>query len=184
MNILYETDRLFVRRFVPEDVEGIYELDSNPEVHTYLGNNPISTMEQAEKTIEVLLKQCDEFGVARLAIIEKDSNEFIGWCGIKSEHQLRADIGLSYYDLGYRLKQNFWGKGIATETALFSLDYGFNTLGLEKICGCADEDHAVSNHILQKIGLIQKEPFTYEGTPCNWYELTKEEFLNRSRPVL
>ena len=38
-----ETERLILRPVVDADVDGMFELDSNPEVHKYLGNNPITT---------------------------------------------------------------------------------------------------------------------------------------------
>ena len=40
-----ETKNLILREFRDTDVEGIFKLDSNREVHKYLGNNPIKTME-------------------------------------------------------------------------------------------------------------------------------------------
>ena len=41
MNIKIETERFYLREVIPSDENGIFELDSNPAVHTYLGNNPI-----------------------------------------------------------------------------------------------------------------------------------------------
>ena len=66
------------------------------------------------------MEQKAKNGMARLAIIEKETQEFIGWTGIKFEENLRFE---NYYDLGYRLKKKFWGKGIASETAKLSLKH-------------------------------------------------------------
>jgi len=46
MTIFAETERLILREILPEDVDGLFELDSDPEVHRYLGNNPIQKREQ------------------------------------------------------------------------------------------------------------------------------------------
>jgi len=57
MKILIETERLLLRQMIPEDVNGMYELDSNPAVQTYLGNKPITTEKQAQNIINHIRKQ-------------------------------------------------------------------------------------------------------------------------------
>jgi ribosomal-protein-alanine N-acetyltransferase len=104
-----------------------------------------------------------------LAIIKKDTGEFVGWSGLKFEREVREEF--DYYDLGYRLKEKFWGHGYATEAAIASLDYGFNNLKLKEICAAAYTKHTVSNIILKKIGLKPSGTFTFDNELCNWYVL-------------
>jgi len=177
MNIHIETDRLIIRDFVKENVQGIFELDSNPAVHTFLGNKPIHTMEQAEQIVDYIMGQYETYGMGRWAIIDKENGEFVGWTGLKYEDKVRKEF--NYYDIGYRLKENYWGKGIATETAIASLKYGFETMNLSEIGGAADVNHAASNKILRKIGLQFVDTFEYEGAAHNWYNLTKSSYLEK-----
>ena len=172
MNILFETERCIIRELEETDIEGMFTLDSNPEVHRFLGNTPIKTKEEALKMIRHVRQQYIDNGIGRLAIIEKTSGAFMGWTGLKLEKGVRADR--EYYDLGYRLLQKYWGKGIATETAIASLQYGFETLQLEEINAAADVDHIASNSILKKVGMQFVETFLFEGTPHNWYSIKKE----------
>lgn len=160
------TQRLILRPFTLQDEEGIYVMDSDPEVHRYLGNNPISQREQARKTVQTVLDQYEEVGIGRLVIEEKKTGEFIGWAGIKYERQLRE---FPYYDLGYRLRRDYWGQGIGFEAALASMDFGFRELKLPEICAAAHVDNAASNRIIQKSGLQFREQFTHEGDLINWY---------------
>lgn len=108
----FETERSYARRFTFRDVNHIFDLDSDPEVHRFLGNNPIKTIAQAEEVIDKILNQYREVGFGRLALILKDTGEFIGWSGIKLE---KGFLEEPYYDMGYRLKRAFWGMGYATE---------------------------------------------------------------------
>ena len=73
----------------------------------------------------------------------------------------------------------FWGQGIATVTALESLRYGFEHMDLDEICGAAEVEHIVSNHILQKIGLTYVEQFVFEGILANFYRMTKSDWLEK-----
>jgi RimJ/RimL family protein N-acetyltransferase len=162
-----ETKRLVLRPITEEDTKDFFEMDANPKVHKYLGNKPVLSIEQSEAMIKNIIQQYHTNGLGRLAIISKDSNEFLGWSGLKYEENLRSEF--NYYDLGYRLKEQHWGKGYATEAAIASLDYGFNKLNLDKICAAADLNNIASNYILKKIGMKPSGQFTYENAVCNWY---------------
>lgn len=174
-----ETDRLFMRELIPEDAEGIFELDSDPEVHLYLGNNPIKTIEQAAEVIQFIRQQYADNGIGRWAVIEKTTNTFIGWGGLKL---MKDTINghTNYYDLGYRFMKKYWGKGYATETAIASLHYGFNELKLPEIFAMADKQNAGSNAVLVKAGLKFVELFYDDGIPHNWYKITQEEWDNKT----
>jgi hypothetical protein len=40
VKIFAETERLILREILPTDIDGLFELDFDPEVHKYLGNKP------------------------------------------------------------------------------------------------------------------------------------------------
>lgn len=169
MEILFETERFYLRKICLDDVQDFFELDSDPDVHKYLGKKPVKTIEQSAEMIQDVLKQYQEYGIGRSAIIDKKSNAFIGWSGIKYETKVRTDY--AYYDIGYRLKKAFWGQGIVTETGVASLKYGFEVLKLDKICGGAHVENIASNRILQKLGMTRTETFDFDGDPHHWYEI-------------
>ena len=83
MKFYLETERLILRELLETDLEGMFELDSNATVHKYLGNNPITTREQAAENIRYIREQYDKLGIGRFAAIEKSSGDFIGWSGLK-----------------------------------------------------------------------------------------------------
>ena len=175
MKIHCETPRFILRELEETDAEGIFELDSNPEVHKYLGNNPIKTVQEAKNIIEHVRKQYLDNGIGRWAIVDKSTNEFIGWAGMKWNTE-PFNNQQYFYDIGYRLIERHWGKGIATECAIASLNYGYEALNAKKLVGIAHIDNIGSNKILQSIGLKHVEAFNHEGDDCNWYELTREEW--------
>ena len=129
MLVHLETPRLFLHNFLPEDAQGIFALDTDPKVMKYLGGVKMTQFFKAEKTIEYIQKQYKEHGIGRLAIIEKSTDKFVGWSGLKLEKG-NLNGQMQSYDLGYRLLQQFLGKGYATESATASLKYGFEDLNL------------------------------------------------------
>jgi ribosomal-protein-alanine N-acetyltransferase len=174
MKVHIETDRLIIRELEVFDAEGIFDMDSNIDVHEFLGNKPIKTIDEAHKIIDIIRKQYISNGIGRWAIIDKKTDDFIGWTGLKYEEGLRTEF--NYYDLGYRLRKKYWGNGIASETAIESLKYGFEKLNLKEIGAAADINHIASNRILQKIGLKFIETFNYDGVTHNWYNIGKTDW--------
>ena len=171
-----ETERLILRELNETDVEGMFELDSNPKVHTYLGSHQtIQKREDAAKIIEIVKRQYQENGIGRWAVIEKESGDFVGWSGLKLEKGLPNYS--PYYDLGYRFIPKFWGKGYATETAKFALKFGFLELNLNQINATAQEANIASNKVIQKVGFQFIETFQFENITTNWYGLKKEDWV-------
>ena len=90
-----ETERLILRELLPTDVVGMFELDSDPEVHKYLGNNPVRTIEETREIIKIICQQYLDNGIGRWAAIEKTSGEFIGWSGLKFIREYENNIRYS-----------------------------------------------------------------------------------------
>jgi ribosomal-protein-alanine N-acetyltransferase len=178
MTFYIETERLIMRDLLESDTQGIFELDSNPDVHKYLGKNPIKTLKQAGDSIKFIRKQYEERSIGRFATIEKSSGDFIGWSGIKYNIGDKEELGVKrdFYDIGYRFIPRYWGKGYATESSKAVLDFGFAKLNIETMCGAAEMGNVASNKVLQKIGLKYIEQFIYDNEMINWYQLKKENY--------
>lgn len=170
MKIFIETERFFLREILPTDVDGLFELDSDADVHRYLGNKPVENKNQIIEVISFIRQQYIYNGIGRWAIIDKETNDFIGWAGLKLITE-ETNNHINFYDLGYRLIKKYWNKGIGTEVASATLKYAFDELNLTELYAMADCDNVGSNKILKKIGFDFIETFDLDGTPHNWYKI-------------
>jgi len=174
INAIIETERLYFRKFTAADDVNILELDADPEVHEYLGQKPIQSLSEAQAVISFIIKQYVDNGIGRLAIIEKETGNFIGWGGFKLITE-PTNQHLNYHDLGYRFIKKYWGKGYATESAKATIKYGFEQLDLKTIYAIADVNNIQSRKVLEKCGFICKEVFDYELMPHHWFELNASQ---------
>lgn len=173
---ILETERLFLREIDSSDENDLFELDSDPDVHLYIENKPVTKIEQIREVISWLQKQYAENGIARWAVIDKQTLECIGWAGLKyfsTPLNNHSDI----YELGYRFKKKHWGKGFATESSHAILKYGFGNLNLESIYAITNPENFNSRKVLSKLGFKHKAIFDYEGDPTDWWELEKSSYL-------
>lgn len=148
MQIILETPRLYLREFTIADAFLLLALNKDPEVLKYVHELPLQTIEDAEKILfNIILPQYSIYKLGRLAVHLKENDEFIGWCGLKYRPELNE------IDLGYRFLPSTWGKGYATESANQVLNYGLETLKLQRIVGRAHVENIASLKVLRKIGM-------------------------------
>lgn len=180
MRILLETERLILRELAYTDENDLFEMDSDPEVHLYIENNPVKSIDEIQEAIKMLKRQYEERGIARWAVVDKLTNECIGWSGLKYFNQPINNHN-NFYELGYRFKKKHWGKGFATESSIAILDYGFKNLGVDTIFAIADPKNLNSKKVLTKLGFNFQETFDYEGAPTDWFELKKATWENKKQ---
>ncbi|MFD1615684.1 GNAT family N-acetyltransferase [Gelatiniphilus marinus] len=178
MKFHIETQRLILRELRNSDLNGMFELDSNPEVHRYLGNKPVKTIEGSQAILNNVFKQYKERGIGRFAAIEKSSGNFIGWSGIRLNTEYNMNGYTTYYDVGYRLIPKYWGKGYATESSKATVKYAFNVLKLPELYATTEIGNQASHNALLKIGLHYVEDFYFEQEQLHirWYELKNNSY--------
>ena len=180
MKVVIETERLILRELEYTDDQDLFEMDSDPEVHLYIENNPVKSIDEIRKVIEMLKIQYKENGIARWAVVDKLTNECVGWSGLKYFNQPLNNHN-NFYELGYRFKKKHWGKGFATESSSAILDFGFRNFNVEKIFAITDPKNENSKKVLNKLGFEFQETFDYEGDPTDWFELKKVTWENKKQ---
>lgn len=179
MKFHIETERLILRELQPTDAYAFFEMDSNSEVHKYLGKNPVKTIEHINEVIANIQQQYLDYGIGRWATIEKLSGNFIGWSGLKFRND-EENNHIDFYDVGYRLHPKYWGKGYATESCKAALEYGFTNLNAKEIIGAAHEENKSSRRVLEKCGLKFVNQFIWKGIKCDWLKISKEEWIQNN----
>ena len=159
MKIL-ETERLLLRRLVPEDLDALHALYSDPIVRQYFPEGTLS-LEETREELEWFLNghpRHPELGL--WATIHKESGQFIGRCGLLPwtiDDQFEVEIA-------YMLGKEYWGQGLATEAAQGIASYAREQLGLTRLICLIDHDNAASIRVAEKTGMaFEKEGFDDKG---------------------
>ena len=171
MKIILETPRLVLREITPLDAQNAYDLNADWEVIKYTGDDAFESVEAAQKFLENY-KDYVKNGFGRWAVILKEKDEFLGWCGLKYNEDIKE------VDLGYRFSQKNWGKGYATESAKACLEYGFNQLNLETIIARANQENTASINVMKKLSMQFEKTGDFCGENAVQYRINKADFLN------
>lgn len=169
MGVILEAERLILRETVVEDAPDLYEMDADPEVQKYTGDVLPTSVEDI---FERIINYADykKYGYGRWTTVLKDTNEVIGWCGLKYLQDIQET------DIGYRWKPKYWNKGYATEASKACLKYGFDQLELEQIVAQVLPENKASIRVLEKIGMNYWKQLNTEENPGLFYRIVKEDF--------
>jgi RimJ/RimL family protein N-acetyltransferase len=169
-NLFIETERLLIRPFKLEDIEPSYTMNLDAEVSKFTGDGGVVSKKEIERRIvENVFGDYEKFGYGRLAVELKGENKFIGFTGLKYLEDLDE------VDLGYRFMKEFWGKGIATESAKACVNLGFNKLGLERIIAMVLPENTGSIRVLEKLNFEFEKEIIEDNQLAKVFSLLKEE---------
>lgn len=170
MKKIIQSERLILREFTAEDAIHFYELNNDQEVLKYTGDNPFNSLNNAV----LFLKNYNEYklhGMGRWAVCLKNTNEFLGWCGLKYHPDKKL------VEVGFRFYKKHWKNGYATESAKACINYGFKTLKLAEIYAHSHIENVKSHKVIEKCGMSFIKEFDYNGIPANLYRI-KNSYLN------
>ncbi|NWQ42821.1 GNAT family N-acetyltransferase [Bacillus sp. EB106-08-02-XG196] len=147
--IYLETSRLKLRDWEDTDLEPFSRLNADEKVMKYFPK----TLSSEETTVfyKSIISEFIECGFGLYAVDVKENKEFIGFIGFHRAN-FEADF-TPCVEIGWRLKQEAWGKGYATEGAAACLQYGFKELGFSDIYSFTADVNTPSKNVMIKIGM-------------------------------
>lgn len=145
----FETERLIFRDWKETDLDDFINLNSDEDVMRFYPKK-LSKQESLEMMIKIN-KEFEDYGYGFYALESKENNDFIGFLGFH-----KADFDADFtpcIEIGWKLKKEFWGRGLATEGARKCIEYGLDVLNFNKIYSFTAELNIPSENVMKKIGM-------------------------------
>lgn len=161
--IYFETPNLIFRGWKNSDLQSFIDLNANSVVMEYFLKN--LTENESIEFYNRIQAEFDEYGYGLYAVELKETGEFIGYTGF--HHVTFGSDFTPCIEIGWRLTNSIWNKGYATEGAKSCLDYGFETLHLEKIYSFTSLPNKRSERVMQKIGMQKVKEFDHPLVPID-----------------
>ena len=170
------TGRLMLRRWRESDVQPWAAMNADPAVREYLGG--LLTCDQSAASVAHFQAELDERGFGFWAVEVQSTGEFIGFTGLD-----QVDEGMPFtgMEVGWRLARSAWGHGYATEAALASLAFGFETLALPEIVSVTTATNLRSQAVMHRIGMT-RDPAEDFDDPSEPDGPLRRNVLYRIRP--
>jgi RimJ/RimL family protein N-acetyltransferase len=159
-----ETPRLRLRPWIDDDFEPLAAMCADPRVMEF--SPSIFSREEAEAMWRRIHEHFARYGFGPWAM--EVEGKFAGSLGLDWITRFETNF-TPCVEIGYRLRTEFWGRGLATEGARAALQYGFGSLELQEIVAFTIPANARSRRVMEKIGLVFSgefdHPLIVEGHP-------------------
>jgi arylformamidase len=166
-DIVYETERCWVRNWRPGDAGRAFDMYSRWEVAKWLGSTPkaMETREAAERLVQRWAALNDEDEVAgRWAVERKSDGVVLGTIIL-----VPLPDGDGEFEVGWHFHPDAWGGGYASETARGAVAWGFDH-GLGEILAVVRPTNTASLAVCRRIGM------TPLGLTTKYYDAELELF--------
>ncbi|MEP7236136.1 MAG: GNAT family N-acetyltransferase [Ignavibacteriota bacterium] len=151
------TKRLLLRQWKDSDIESFVAMGQNEKVMKYFPS--LIGADQSKEWVSGHREAISENGWGLWAAEELQENNFIGFIGI---HRVPYELPFRTIEhppleIGWRLRPEFWNRGLATEGAIACLQFGLVELGSAEIISFTSILNIPSIRVMQKIGMKRDE---------------------------
>ena len=187
MSLVFHTERLTLKPISASDIDIALELFTDPQVMEFLW--PVETEQEVRNSMEKSMRRAADGAIGVWTVADQDSGEKFGtsallplpiveddtnWDLISESHPIDYEI-----EIGYILKPDAWGKGIATEAAQGIVKFGFEHIATDEICAVISDRNERSRNVLLKAGFTEIGLRKAYNTLCPGFKISRHQWEQR-----
>jgi RimJ/RimL family protein N-acetyltransferase len=158
--VVTETERLRLRTWDAEDLDEFMKHTNTEPVMRWLGG--VWPREQHERAFGRIARYQREFGHTLWIVERKSDGALLGFCGLKRVNSDGAP-NPGDFEVGWRLREDVWGQGIAKEAAIASLDLAFNRFGASYVVALTIPANEPSQGLMKRLGMHRREDMDFDS---------------------
>jgi len=162
-----ETERLLLRPWHDDDLDGYADICADPEVMRHLGHGITLTRGDAWRQMAMFVGHWQLKGFGTWAVEEKATRRFVGRIG------LHRPEGWPDLEVGWTLARDVWKQGYATEGGRASLDHAWNRLGVTKVVSLILPENTASIRVAQRLGQTFERTWMLNGLEVHVYAIER-----------
>ena len=148
------TSRLVLRDWTEADRRAFYDVMNTPNVMRHLGG--VQSFEAWSAAYDRLQNYQRDFGHTFWIVEARAGGELLGFCGLKRVNNEGAGALAGTAEIGWRLRESAWGKGIAKEAAIAAFDLGFDRFGYDAIVALTVPSNELSEGLMKRFGMVRR----------------------------
>lgn len=180
-----ETARMLLRTEAPSDFDVWMAEINTPQVREYLRG--VETPERVRETFDKAAKSQREEGFSFWFLEDRANGQLLGCAGLKRADSERIQPELrDELEIGWLLRQEAWGMGLASEAARAAMAYAFAHCNAERVISLTSRSNIASWRIMEKLGMTYRpdcdftDPdFPLRDNPTIIHQITLETWENQ-----
>ncbi|HEY9064730.1 MAG TPA: GNAT family N-acetyltransferase [Burkholderiaceae bacterium] len=181
---LLTTSRLRLEPFAEGHLAGLNKMNSDPEVMRYLAAGRPETLEETRAIIERVMKRWAEVGYSWWALVERETDEVVGAGAVQNlrrEATALPDLACPL-EIGWRLRRDRWGLGLAVEAARSMGDFAFEELNAPGLLAVCDPANTASANVMKRLGMQEAGIQRWYGKDLLTYRIGAEQWRSARAP--
>ena len=174
VSVPIRTQRLMLRPFEDQDVQGITEMLADPETTRWIGG--VKSATEAAASVTRMKQSFKGRGWGTLAVIPQGTTQCVGYCGVRPlAHTQEVEIA-------FGLSKACWGRGYGTEASNACIDATFKALPLDSIVATVYPDNTRSIAVLKKLGMREESRVfgTWPDSLALLFRIARGDWARRS----
>ena len=160
--VFAETGRLRLRDWRDEDELAFYQAMNTPAVMQHLGG--VQTPEEFRAAYHRIRGFERDFGHTFWIVEDKASGAILGFCGLKRVNSPGAGDLTGQHEIGWRLRESAWGKGIAKEAAVAAMDLAFGRFAAPHVLALTVPSNLPSQGLMKRLGMVRRPDLDFIDT--------------------
>jgi RimJ/RimL family protein N-acetyltransferase len=169
---ILETPRLILRELSPDDADALSAVLCNPETMRFYPA-PFDRSGVEEWIARNVHRYAQE-GHGLWAMVLKAKSEVIGDCGLTVQRVDDTDE----IEIGYHVRRDLCGQGLATEAARACCHFGFGRLPVERLISLIRPENLPSRRVAEKNGMTVWKEVIKAGLPHLVYSIQRAQAGN------
>ena len=157
--VVATTDRLNLRTWEATDLDEFIRATNTPAVMRWLGG--VWPREEHEAAFERIQSYQRDHGHTFWLVEDRATGELLGFCGLKRVNSPGAGDLTGTPEVGWRLRESAWGKGIAKEAAIAALDLAFARFEYSEVVAITVEGNRASQGLMRRLGMKRRVDLDY-----------------------
>ncbi len=173
------TSRLRLEPFTESHLAGLNKMNSDPEVMRYLSAGRPETLEETRAIIGRVMRRWEELGYSWWALIERETGELVGAGAVQNlrrETTLVPDLACPL-EIGWRLRRDRWGQGLAVEAARAMGDFAFKELNALELFAVCDPANTASANVMRRLGMHELGVQRWYGKDLLTYRIHADQWI-------
>ncbi|NNU65979.1 GNAT family N-acetyltransferase [Rhizobium indicum] len=164
--VMLKTPRLTFVMWDEGDGTLVQQLHSTMATTRYLSGNVPWSLQKAEERLRGWFEEQERDGTTKYKLLAEDGR-FVGRAGISKFRN-------EQFELGYSLREEAWGRGLATEAASALADWFFERKFASGFIAFTHPENIASQRVLRKIGMRERAPILIDGVLDTVFGLTAD----------
>lgn len=157
--IVAETERLRLRTWDEEDEFRFYDIMNTPAVMRWLGG--WQSRHEWSAGYQRLRGYERDFGFTFWIVERISDGEILGFCGLKRANAPGGDAIAGEFEIGWRLREDAWGRGYAREAAIASLDLAFGRFEAPLVVAITALGNLPSQGLMKRLGMTRRKEWDF-----------------------